>query len=508
MDPEKFVSVSSSMKEKDETDPIDIDTAVGTVGVPLESVPTNAAGVIDPAVERAICRRLDMRLLPLLALMYLFNSLDKSNLGNAKTDGMTTDLHMVGNQYNILLSVFYIPYVLFAFPITMIGKRLGPANVLPVLMLGFGVMSLLAAACTNWGGLMAVRWFLGTFEGAFFPLVIYYLTTFYRRGELARRLGIFYAASNIASAFSGLLAFGVFQIKHSRVSGWQYLFLIEGAATVIMSTLAFIFLPRDIFRCTFLTPEQREIGFLRMQRDSSSVVNEKLELKKALKVFSHPVAIVWILIEMCLGVPLQSVSLFLPQIVARLGYSTVKTNLYTVAPNICGACVLLILAFSSDFSRLRFPFIAIGFAFPVIGFIIYASIDALNSIGVAYFACFLMTAGTAAPSVLLSTWYNNNTPAESRRAALTAVGVPMANVMGLVSSNIFLDQDAPVYLPALATTAAFGGVGLVLTVCLGLWMIADNKRRNRKDGVNLKVQDVSTEILSEGPAHPSYRWFL
>lgn len=72
----------------------------------------------------------------------------------------------------------------------------------------------------------------GMSEAAFFPLVIYYLTTFYRRGELARRLAIFYAASNIANAFSGLLAFGVFHIK-SRLEAWRYLFIIEGAATIL-----------------------------------------------------------------------------------------------------------------------------------------------------------------------------------------------------------------------------------------------------------------------------------
>ncbi|KAK7202800.1 major facilitator superfamily domain-containing protein [Myxozyma melibiosi] len=469
---------------------------------------TISAGVIDPVIERRICRKFDFHLLPLLAMMYLFNALDKGNLGNAKTDGMTTDLNFVNNQYNIILSVFYVPYVLFAFPIAMLGKKYGPSVVLPILMFGFGSMSLIASGVKNFGGLMAVRWFLGTFESAFFPLVIYYLTTFYRRGELARRLAIFYAASNIASAFAGLLSFGVFQIKNGSLHGWQYLFIIEGGATVLTSILTFFFLPHDVTTCKFLTPEEAEIAFLRIQRDSSSVVNEKLNLRVALSVFKHPVPFAWIMIEMCLGVPLQSVSLFLPQIVQRLGYSTVKTNLYTVAPNVCGAVVLLILAFTSDFTRMRFPFIAAGFMFPVIGFIIYAAIDVEHSIGVAYFACFLMTAGTSAPSVLLSTWYNNNTPNEGRRAALTAVGVPMANVMGLVSSNIFLDKDAPVYLPALGTTAAFGGLGFCLTLMLGLWMVADNKRRDLKQGVKRTVRDVSTEILSEGPKNPSYRWFL
>jgi hypothetical protein len=211
---------------------------------------------------------------------------------------------------------------------------------------------------------------------------------------------------------------------------------------------------------------------------------------------------------MCLGVPLQSVSLFLPQIVGRLGYDKIKTNLYTVAPNIVGACVLLILAFVSDYTRLRFPFIALGFLLTFIGFIIYATIDVEHSLTVAYFACFMMTWGTSAPSVLLSTWYNNNVADENRRVTLTSVGVPLANLMGVVSSNIFRPQDAPQYIPALATTAAFGACGCLCAGLLGVYMVVDNKRRNARQGVNLSARDVSTEKLRDGPKNPEFRWFL
>ena len=213
-------------------------------------------------------------------------------------------------------------------------------------------------------------------------------------------------------------------------------------------------------------------------------------------------------IEICLGVPLQSVQLFLPVIIARLKYDTVKTNLYTVAPNVSGAVMLLILAFSSDFTRLRFPFVALGFLFTFIGMVIYAAIDVESQLQVAYFATFMMTWGTSAPSVILDVWYNNNIANENRRVMLTSVGVPVANLMGLVSSNIFLNKDAPKYIPALATTAAFGGFGLALTLLLGAWMITDNKRRNMKQGVNLKARDVPTMRMMDGPASPEYRWFL
>ncbi len=76
----------------------------------------------------------------------------------------------------------------------------------------------------------------------------------------------------------------------------------------------------------------------------------------SLKIFTYPITYAFIAIEVCLWRPHpESVALFLPQIVARLGLSTIMTNLYTVAPNVTGAIMLLILAFSSDFSRIRFP---------------------------------------------------------------------------------------------------------------------------------------------------------
>lgn len=174
---------------------------------------------ISQEAERALVWKFDLRILPLLAVMYLFNALDKSNLGNAKTAGLEKDLGMEGtNDYNILLSIFFVPYVLTAPFLGIVGKMYGPSRVLPCMMFTFGCMTLLTVAVNNFGGLVALRWFLGMAESAFFPLVIYYQTQFYRRGELARRLAIFYAASNIAYAFGGLLAFGVFHIHGGAVS--------------------------------------------------------------------------------------------------------------------------------------------------------------------------------------------------------------------------------------------------------------------------------------------------
>ncbi|KAG5941417.1 hypothetical protein E4U53_007409 [Claviceps sorghi] len=388
----------------------------------------------------------------------------------------------------------------------MLGKKYGPARALPVMMLTFGCMTLLTAAARNLGSLLAVRWFLGMAEAAFLPTVIYYLTTFYRRGELARRLALFYAASNMAGAFSGLLAFGVFQIR-SGLDAWRYLFLLEGSVTVLFAVSAYCYLPGQAATARFLGDEERRLALRRIRVDSSSAVSEPFRLGEALGIFRLPSSYAFLAIELCLGVPLQSVALFLPQIIQRLGYSTVRTNLYTVAPSVTGAVMLLLLAFASDRLRLRFPLIVLGFAFTCVGFVLYASVPD-DDVTLAYFATFLMCWGTSAPSVLLSTWYNNNIAHEGRRVTLTSVGVPLANLMGLVASNLFREQDAPKYLPALITTASFGAAGAFITGFLGLYMMWDNRTRDRRAGVAIKARDVPTLRLRDGPRSPDFRWYL
>ncbi|KAI0377576.1 putative MFS transporter [Hypomontagnella monticulosa] len=473
-------------------------------------LPDETAAVIDSTAERALCRKFDLRLLPVLAIMYLFNALDKGNLGNAQTAGLSKDLNFAPGQYNQIVGIFFIPFVLFAPPIAMLGKKYGPARVLPILMFCFGSLTLLTAATRNFGGIFAIRWLLGMAESAFFPLVIYYLTCFYRRGELARRLAIFYAASNIANAFSGLLAFAVFRINSTLVDHpWRWLFIVEGSVTVCFSIFAFLYLPRSAAEARFLNEEEKALAYHRIQVDSSSVVNEKFVLKDSLRIFKRPATYGFLIIELCLGVPLQGVGLFLPQIVQRIVEGTVTINLYTVAPNITGAVMLLILAFTSDALRIRFPFVCLGFAFTFIGFIIYAALpDVHAQIRVAYFATFMMCWGTSAPSVLLSTWYNNNVAHEGERLTLTSIGVPLANLMGLVPSYVFQEKDAPKYAPALIVTACFGAVGCLAAGSLGFFMLWDNKRRNRKQGVNITARDVPTSLLRDGPRVEEFRWFL
>ncbi|KAF4623564.1 hypothetical protein D9613_001776 [Agrocybe pediades] len=454
--------------------------------------------------ERELRWIFDRNLILPLAFMYLCNALDKGNVGNAKTDGWDKDIGLTGNQYYLLVMIFYVPFCLFGTPISLFVKRYSAARVLPVMMFGFGSMSLLAGAAKSFSQIFAIRFFLGIFESAMLPGVVFYLSTFYKRNELASRVGVFYAASSISGAFSGLIAYGVFHIHSSKYHSWQFLFWIEGAGTIIFATFAWFWLPKSSSTWKRLSPRQKAVADARMLADSSVEVNSKLNISDAFRPFKDPMYWVWALISLSFGVPLASVNNFLPQIVASLGYSTVRTNLFTVAPNIVGTVSLLLLTFSSDYFRERSIHICIALATAIIGFVVLGSIDVFLS----RIECKRPADEDQAfaPSVLVSAWYSNNTPSESRRAVVAAVMVALANSSGLISTNVFRAKDEPKYVLALATSAAFGGLCLLLVASTGLYMRLENRRRNRLQNVNITAADVETEALALGPKSPSFRY--
>lgn len=100
------------------------------------------------------------------ALAYFTHTLDRANLGNAKTDGFEKDLGLVGNQYSLLLVLFYVPYAIFNIPWTILAKKYNSARVIPLAILAWGVCTMAAAAAKNFAGIMATRIVMGAVEAA------------------------------------------------------------------------------------------------------------------------------------------------------------------------------------------------------------------------------------------------------------------------------------------------------------------------------------------------------
>ena len=119
--------------------------------------------------EKKLVRKLDYKLLPALTFLYLLSFLDRSNVGNARIEGLVADLHMTGNEYLTGLTLFFVGYVIFEVPCNIVLKLWTPRMWLPTLTLAWGVVSTLMGVTQNKPGFFAVRFFLGV-SGKFIDL--------------------------------------------------------------------------------------------------------------------------------------------------------------------------------------------------------------------------------------------------------------------------------------------------------------------------------------------------
>lgn len=475
------------------------DVAIGDVS---HTVPP-----IDAAAERKLVLKFDLLVMVMIFFMYFFNSIDRSNLGNAKTDHMDDDLGFVGNQYSILIMVFYVPFCGLCLPANLVTRKFQPKWFLVGFMVCWGTMAMVCAACKNFGQILAVRLLLGVAEAGFAPCSMFYMSTFYTRGELATRFAIWYSSTVLSSAFSGLISYGVFQLRGS-LHGWQYLFLVEGGLTVFIAFLAGFILPKNPWTCRWLTEAEKELCVLRAQRDSTSNVGSAWDFREGMQPFKTWQVYAWAVIGLCYGTSGSAVGSFLPQIVQLMGFPTLKTNLYTVAPNLVGAIVLICIARSSDRFRERSGHLIFALLITFVGWIILLALNPAENIPVAYFACFLLCAGAMTPTVLFHSWHASNMHTENGRIYVLSFLTGAANSGGIVASMTFRAEDAPRYLPFLGTAAGFEGTGMLLILGMRWWMKWDNTRRDKIMGQRLVSKDVKLSELVGGARDVRWRWFV
>lgn len=161
--------------------------------------------------EKRLKARIDYHILPFIIILYLLAFLDRVNVANAKSFNLLQDLHINpkdpnGTQYNTLLVIFFVPYIILEIPSNIFLKRFSPRLWLSLCCLGFGLVTTLQGITQSYGGMLATRFFLGVFECGMFPGCFYLISMWYKRSEAQKRFSLFFSSTSLAGAFGGLLA--------------------------------------------------------------------------------------------------------------------------------------------------------------------------------------------------------------------------------------------------------------------------------------------------------------
>lgn len=498
----------------------------------------------DKALTKRILWKLDCRILPPLALLWLANFIDRSNIGNARIAGLERDLGLHGNQFNTILAVFYASYIIVELPSNWVIQRVGANRWIPLLVCLWGVVTTLTGLVQNFGGLVAIRMCLGLCEGGLLPGMILYLSTIYKRHELQLRVGIFYASASLSGAFGGLLATAITRMEGvGGLSGWRWIFILEGIATVILSIVSAVFLPANLESAKFLTEEERTFATRRFRMDESMIpadaipverdTHEKedtiqtLESSPPKEVFAtHRVEeFEWREVmrgvtdiqTWCTGlayfgliVSLYSYSLFLPTIVAGLGYSGGQAQLHTVPPYVPAVVLTVIVAIMSDKLKWRGPFILICLPLAIVGYIV--AITAQTNTG-RYAAVFLMAAGVYPSAPCILSILPNNSSGHYKKATTTALQLAIANTGGFVATFSYTSDQAPKYIRGHSISLGFLILAWLLVAVNVSYCMWENKaRREGRRQCNIEAYETLWQAGKTkapiGDRHPEFRFTL
>ncbi len=256
----------------------------------------------------------------------------------------------------------------------------------------WGLVSACTAATRDFKSLVVCRFFLGFLEAPFFPGALFLLSSWYTPREMATRTAVMYTGTLLSSAFGGLIGAGVqYGLDGSHgLRSWQWLFLIEGAATVALSLASIFVLPDFPSTTTWLSEQERNLAIQRLRMHNGSADDERgpilLGLKMAVLDYK-----VWLLtLVVILKTSAGAVTQFIPTLVHTFHFGKVQSLLMVAPPYVFAAIAAMAISISSDRARERCLHLVIPLGVGLVGFIVAAS---TNGLAPRYFSLFMILGG-------------------------------------------------------------------------------------------------------------------
>ncbi|KAG2011273.1 high-affinity nicotinic acid transporter [Coprinopsis cinerea AmutBmut pab1-1] len=469
--------------------------------------------------ERELVRRaklkLDLTLMPVMAMFNFLGYLDRTNIGNARIAGMQSDLSLTDKQFSIAIAVFYGPYILSELPSNLVLKKIGPNFLLPAVLTGWGIVVLAQGFVKNYGGLLAIRLVLGLLEGPMFPGIVLYLSGFYTRKELSLRIAYFASSASVGGAFSGLLAAGITRMHgKSGLPGWRWIFIIEGLITLVVGLIGFFLVPANPEKSRVLSPAEKKAVAKLLEMDRPPIgADEKFNPKEIVRSITSPHVFFVFVVFILGGSIYNGLAVFVPTIINDLDFTANESQLLSVGPFAVAFVVSIIGSWISDrFNRRGPPLIVLATILTIGWVIFYVS----QNNWLSYASFFFMVPGIYACTPIAAAWLSNNSEPYFRRATSIAFAFMATNVGGIFSTTQFPRKDAPRYRTATITNLTFSVIitlSAATNMLLLRWMDS-RKARNRDKILAPFINESDSDgtgkeaWLELGDKHPDFKYTL
>ncbi|MYN30682.1 MFS transporter [Duganella levis] len=325
-----------------------------------------ARSVLDTAVSKV-----KWRILPLFVVMFIANYIDRVNIGFVRSH-LEKDLGIGAAAFGFGAGIFFLAYAVFEVPSNILQQRFGAKAWLTRIMATWGIVATCMAFVQGETSFYVVRFLLGVAEAGFFPGVVYYFTQWLPNSERGKAMAIFLSGSALASVISGPLSGALLSIEGGGFHGWQWMFVIEGLASVVLCFVVWFFLDSRPEDAKWLTNEERRelaavIEAERKERDAKRSPHASM-----FSLLKDGRIALFCVIFFAIQLTIYGATFWLPSIIKKMGhFSEFEIGLFNSIPWIISIAAMYMFATLAQKYRHQQAWVAVALLVAACG--MYAS---------------------------------------------------------------------------------------------------------------------------------------
>ncbi|GHJ88991.1 hypothetical protein NliqN6_5393 [Naganishia liquefaciens] len=456
------------------------------------------------AEDKAVLRKIDTWILPVLCLVYWVQQLDKSSVSYAAVFDLREATNLKGQQYSWLTSIVYIAQLAFQ-PLSSFALVKFPVKWWVLFNLfGWSACTAVGAAAHNFTGLMICRFLLGMFESTIAASFVAITQMWWRRREQSYRLIAWQIANSCAAIIGPLLAYGVgHAAKSGSIYAYQAIFICLGLLGVASVPIVMWLLPNHPATAKFLRHgNDRAIAIERLRENNTGTKNSTWKWYQVRECLSEPRTWGWALMYMMCSIPSGGLSAFGGIITKGFGFSAFESVLMQMPTGCIQIICLVFCIWVTNKIKMRFPVVAVMTLFPIggaVGLLMVPRSQPKSLLGCYYVALVL---GVLQP--LMYSWANLNAAGHTKKVVTMSLAFVFQCVGNIIGPQVYLAREYPRYSTGLYVDIACWCLLCILALSMGFHLKALNRRQERRRvalGRPAQVKDTSVMSLEEARAY-------
>ncbi|KAG5417575.1 DAL5 [Candida metapsilosis] len=460
---------------------------------------------LDPATDKRILRKIDMCLLPIMCLLYCFQLMDKLSTSYSAILRLRTELNMKGDMFSWTTTCFYIGYLVFEFPASLLLQRFPVAKTVGCFIILWGMILALCSVPQH-AGFIALRTIMGMLESSITPAFTILTSQWYKKKEHFLRTAWWFASNGFGTILGSLIAYGTYQHQDSySLPAWKLVFVITGVLTIFLGFVIMFHIPDTPTGAWFLTEEEKVLVVERIRSNQQGFGNPRFKKDQFIEALTDHRTWLFFIFSIANNIPNGGMTTFRTILLnEQFGFDTAQALLMQMPSGGVEIVGCVLFAWLSRFIKSRMLVTIFIAAVTVVAecLLAFAPTKQGKLTGLYLYNIFPLC------FICLTSQISSSVAGHTKKVTFSAIFLIGYCVGNLVGPQIFIDSQAPVYSGGKIGIVVAGSVSLVCLILVYLSYYFENKRRDALPPVDMShIENYEFADLTD-KQNPNFRYAL